>query len=182
SQLSTAFNTDLSLGDILELAPMAFDLSSARIRSYYIGSDMVTIWRTPIQNAYTMLPDHEKIHEMLLEAFAPPDDLEEANLLTRIEIINQSNHPDWGILAAERLTYAGFDTVVVTPARRTSTPTTLIDLNDERELDQVEFLAGLLFLRMDEILFESSTNSEYSYRLIIGDDFSPCFNPHDLDR
>src|SRR5512138_435981 len=46
-EFQSAVDTDLSLEDLLSLAPLAKDMSAPRIRSYYITRQEVTAWRTP---------------------------------------------------------------------------------------------------------------------------------------
>jgi len=64
--------TDLTLGDITPLIPLALQLTdNSKITNYYIGPSLVTPWTTP-GGAQVLLPNSYGIHNLLREAFYNP--------------------------------------------------------------------------------------------------------------
>ena len=70
NDFSSSIITDLTLPDLLQLAPLAVHLNNADIRSYYIGPDYVTSWMTP-GGASVLLPNGPAIQSMLQQALSP---------------------------------------------------------------------------------------------------------------
>ena len=64
-----AFATDLKLGDILALAPVALKLEPQRVRSLAIGRGQVEGWTTP-GGARVLLPIPERVQEMVTRLYA----------------------------------------------------------------------------------------------------------------
>jgi len=179
--------TDLSLDTILQLVPLATDLGSARIRSFYINTHYVSSWWTPA-GASVQLPKHSELQAMLKEAMAPPDPNEIANLGATIEIWNGTTHPDWDVLAAERLHYAGFITSLA-PADQcngvgcaNTTQTLLYDFTADQDPAQSSAILLALGLPASSLVNRPDPKGAQDYRLIIGADYNPCFNPANLSH
>jgi LCP family protein required for cell wall assembly len=167
--------TDVSLQTVLSLVSFGLELDEAEIRSYYIGDALTWGWTTP-GGASVLLPDREAIYAMLLEAVRPPTN-EQAETPTLVEIWNRSGNPGWDVLAAERLHYAGFETTIMTEGGDTLDQTTLFDFRgtglDELADALLETL-GLAGSRWDQ---ENDSGEEADFRLVVGSDYNPCFNP-----
>jgi LCP family protein required for cell wall assembly len=71
SLFASTFRTDMNLGDVLSLVPLALTLSTdaSRIRHFSIGSQYVKSWRVPSSGAAVLLPRREAIEELLQSAF-----------------------------------------------------------------------------------------------------------------
>jgi LCP family protein required for cell wall assembly len=63
-------STDLSLEDMLALAPLALKMGSATTHHYQISYDQVNPWRVPETGAQVMLPDRQAIRALLQEAIS----------------------------------------------------------------------------------------------------------------
>jgi anionic cell wall polymer biosynthesis LytR-Cps2A-Psr (LCP) family protein len=61
-------STDLSLEDLISLAPLVLKMGAAPTHHYQISYDHVTPWRVPETGAQVMLPDRRAIKALLLEA------------------------------------------------------------------------------------------------------------------
>jgi len=62
--------TDIKLGDILPLLPLASQINNnGDIRNYVVGYDYVYDWIT-MQGAQVLVPDYEAIQELMIEALA----------------------------------------------------------------------------------------------------------------
>jgi LCP family protein required for cell wall assembly len=74
STFSEYVESDLKLGDILPLIPLATKITSdpTHVRFFRIDNTMVQNWRTPLSGQAVLLPEQELIREMLDEAFNRP--------------------------------------------------------------------------------------------------------------
>ncbi|MGA9534244.1 MAG: LCP family protein [Anaerolineales bacterium] len=176
NELIQAVSTDMSLADILRLAPLAVQIDGADVRSRFIGRDEVTSWRTPT-GGQVLLPKPAEIASLLDEALdfdTVSEVVPEASF--PIEIINGSDHPDYGELAAERLTYAGYKTRVLRSGAEPTTRSRLLDYG----LASPDIRNGILSalgLPASVVETAQSTSGSAAFRLVVGQSFNPCFNP-----
>jgi hypothetical protein len=112
---------------------------------------------------------------MMLEAVMPPVEVIETAVL--VEIWNRSGNRDWDALAAERLHYAGYETVILSPGGETVEQTTLYDFRGGDLDDLAEALLEALGLGDSRWDPESDPEHEADFRLVLGEDYDPCFNP-----
>jgi anionic cell wall polymer biosynthesis LytR-Cps2A-Psr (LCP) family protein len=74
-QLYGEFNkwvgSDIGLGDLLPLIPLASSLASeeSNFGGYSINASMVNTWTMPISGAQVLLPDRDKIQEHLKQIY-----------------------------------------------------------------------------------------------------------------
>ena len=70
-EFSSLVETDLTVGDLLPLIPLATAVSgdSAAIRQYSVDGDMVTLWRVPSSGASVLLPVQDSVRLLLQTAF-----------------------------------------------------------------------------------------------------------------
>ena len=169
--------TDVSLGDLLQLSPLALHLKNADIRSYYIGRDDVSGWMTP-GGASVLLPNGPAIQSLVQQALAPSPKVEQTAAMT-VEVRNGTTNQGWDSLAAERLNYAGYNTRLAL-ADRTNYPASLLyDLSATP--DQTLSASVLSVLGLPPEAFVSApVQADVNYVLIVGGDYQPCFNPTDL--
>ncbi|KAA3648454.1 MAG: hypothetical protein DWQ07_05530 [Chloroflexi bacterium] len=174
-------DTDVGLDDILSLAPLTKDLSAAQIRSYYINNDIIEGWRTP-KGASVLLPNADQLYGLLEEALSPPDEDEEEHLETVVEVWNGTNNANWDVLAAERLSYGGYGSFISLPDNRDHTQTLLYDFTDGQDVTAANNLLFLLGLSGDHLVSEPAEGAASDYRIVLGDDYNPCFNPAQIPR
>ncbi len=178
NEFGSAVKTDLGLNDILALAPLAFHLSNADIRSYYVAGDLVTSWITP-GGAYVLLPNTEAIQGMLMEALQPSPVQEQRQTYT-IEVQNGSFYDDWDTLAAERLNYAGYETIRNTADHRQHAASLLYDLSADQNPQRTASILAVLGLTERALVAVPDFESDVDYVLIVGNDYQPCFKPAEL--
>jgi hypothetical protein len=157
---------------------LALHLTNADIRGYYIAGDLVTSWITP-GGAYVLLPSTDSIEAMLAQALAASP-RQQAQKALKIEIQNGSSYDGWDTLAAERLNYAGYETSLHVADNRQHAQTLLYDLTTAQEPGRAASLLAVLGLPETALVSAPSNKSEISYALIVGNDYSPCFDPHTL--
>jgi len=71
SALQTAFETDLTLGEIVDLAVIASRIPADQIVTASIDQTCTYFWTTPA-GASVLLPDQEAIEALVADLFAPP--------------------------------------------------------------------------------------------------------------
>ncbi len=176
--LTQAAATDLTLGDMLSLAPVAARIDPAHIQSRFIGRDQVISWRVPSSGAAVLIPKPDEIQRLLLDAFTTPtiDPLLPAPPDISVQVLNLSRHPDWDLLAAERLNYAGFQTTIADDDPHPGSLTQVIEL-DTTAGDSSQRLLATLGLDQAQLIPQPDSLSPFQFRLLIGDNYRPCFNP-----
>lgn len=174
-EMVEAVSTDLSLTDLIRLAPQAARIDPSRVRSRFIGRDQVTSWRTPTGGA-VLLPKPDEIRQLLLSAldFETPDPLVPDEQLV-VEVVDAATQEDWPQLASERLAYAGFEARVL-QSEQSPASSHLIDYGTAPSEQRAQILAALGLPPDDWSSGEAATTNA-DYRLIVGDDFDPCFDP-----
>lgn len=178
SDVSASLRTDVGIGDVLSLAPLAFQLNNADIRSYYVAGDLVTSWITP-GGAYVLLPNTEAIQVMLAEALSPSARQEERQVF-KVEVRNGSYNDGWETLAAERLNYAGYETSFGEADHRQYAATILYDLSDDQDYQRASSLLAVLGLPESALAATPDSASPVDYILVVGNDYQPCFSPSEL--
>jgi polyisoprenyl-teichoic acid--peptidoglycan teichoic acid transferase len=177
NDFSSAIITDLTLPDILKLAPLALHLNNADIRSYYIGHDMVTGWMTP-GGASVQLPNGPAIQSMLQQALSFAPRTTDVEPLT-VEVRNGTANPGWDSLAAERLNYVGYNTRLATADRQDYANSWLYDLAVTPDMSRASLLLNVLGLPPAAFV-TAPMQTDINYILIVGADYQPCFNPAGL--
>lgn len=178
SELSGSFTTDLGVLDIAKLSPMALHLNNADIRGYYISGNLVSDWMTP-GGASVLIPNTELIQEMLRNALAASPRQQEQQAI-QIEIQNGSSNDNWDTLAAQRLNYAGYDTILHAADNRQHAQTLLYDLTLTQDRTRTSNLLAILGLPDSALVSVPRENPATPYALIVGNDYKTCFDPHTL--
>jgi LCP family protein required for cell wall assembly len=174
--LSQAITTDMSLSDMLRLAPLATSISPSSVRSRFIGRDQVTSWRTP-SGAQILLPKPAEIQALLSQTLDLRQGLPaESPRLRSIQVINASGKSGWGDLAAERLTYAGFEASVDPSPAAAQTATTLIDFGVAPSGTRTD-VASAIGLSPGAVQINPQADSPFAFQLTVGENYRPCFNP-----
>jgi LCP family protein required for cell wall assembly len=170
--LGDTFQTDLSLEQALTLAYLGTQMEPQNIHGHFIDGTMVTGWTTS-QGARVLLPNHEKIRQVVAQFLAPPPlDLVWAEG-ARVEIQNGTDLADWTELVAARLRWQGVQVVSVGPADRFDYQASLIiDYTDKPYTSAL--LATLLYLPPERIQRQLDFSSPVDIRIILGRDFQPC--------
>ncbi|MEW6567080.1 MAG: LCP family protein [Chloroflexota bacterium] len=177
SELTSRVTTDIPLDELLDLALLAPWIDLGQVRSRFIGRDQVTGWRVPENGAQVLLPQPQAIRGLLDQTFSfDSADSETPQAFATVEVINASSHPDWAELAAARLNYAGFRAHIGRAQSGSGEPTYLVDygLADAAERDR---LARAIGLRSGAVRQQPDASSPFVFTLVVGDDYSPCFNP-----
>ena len=178
NDFSSTVITDMSLGDMLSLAPYAVNFTNANIRSYYIRPPYVTSWITP-GGASVLLPQEEALRTLLIEA-TTLSTFAAARESVIIEVQNGSYFDTMDALAASRLNYAGYETFTSSADNRNYGNTVLVDFTTNQDPNERQTILNVLGTYSANVLSIPDPNSKAQYRVILGADYEACFKPEDL--
>jgi hypothetical protein len=166
--------TDLALSDLISLASVGTKIKLSRVTSRFVGRDEVRGWRVPLSGASVLIPKPDKIQALLLDAFSESEQAEAYGAI--VEVLNASSNEAWTALASERLIVAGFEAITIRPEGDIESPTYLIDYGDAPEEVGLEILR-VMGLGSSRLTKSADSGSTADFRLVIGEDYSPCFDP-----
>lgn len=179
NDLSSSFTTDIGVLELVKLAPIALNLSNANIRSYYIAGEYVTDWVTD-QGAYILLPNTDLIHQLVLEAMSPSVRQQEQQKVT-VEVLNGSAIEGLDVLAAERLNYAGYQTIISPIDRHDYQNTLVYDLTKTQDRSAIGPLLAALNLDETYLVGNAQAAPKTPYAVVVGNDYDACFDPASLN-
>ncbi|MDP2777620.1 MAG: LytR C-terminal domain-containing protein, partial [Anaerolineales bacterium] len=180
NDLASTVVTDLGLADMLRMAPYAVNFTNANIRGYYIRPPYVSSWTTP-GGASVLLPSQAELEQMLIEATTLSTYAVIRQTIT-VEVQNGAPFDTLESLASSRLNYAGYQTKIGTADRRDYTSSVIVDFTPGQDATQRQTLISTLGLYSANVLSLPDTNSPVQYRIILGSDYEPCFQPQDLSH
>jgi hypothetical protein len=167
-----AFATDLSLGDVLALAPMALELEPQRVRSLSIGRSQVQSWITP-EGAQVLLPIPERVQEVVTRLYAPPLADDSADEAGRVQVRNGTAREELALIAADRLRWEGFTIVDTGPADRSDYQSTQIIVFSDKP-EALAVLTQLLMVKPANVIQQPDPGQPADLRVILGNDYDPC--------
>ena len=180
NNLRDSVETDLGLGDILQLALYAPKMTSADIRSYYIRPPYVSSWITD-GGAYVLLPNEDALQGLLTQAISPSTKTVEKQSVI-IDIMNGTAIDGYEALAATRLNYAGYETHIVPSDRQDYAYSVLIDKTAAQDRAQSDPILNVMGLLPGSLIPSADPNSKSHYLLILGYDYQPCFRPENMGQ
>lgn len=174
SALKDSFQTDLDLGEILSLAPMALDLEPQRIRSRYINQNHTVDW-TNAEGWRVLLPLYDKIQGVVASLYAPPSagDEEVAGEGARIQVQNGTYRPQLAMIAADQFRWYGLDVVDAGLADNPDYKQTQIVVFNEKP-KALGLLTKLLGVKEENIIPQPDPNQPADIQVILGEDYDPC--------
>jgi len=176
--LKDTVETDLGLGDMLQLSLYAPKMTNGDIRSYYIRPPYVDSWITD-GGAYVLSPNQELLGQMLTEALSPSTRTVERQTVT-IEVMNGTSIPGYEQLASNRLNYAGYETKIIQSDRTDYAYSVLIDKTQTQDRAASNNILNVMGMYSGSLIPSPDANSSGDYLLILGYDYQPCFRPEKL--
>jgi LCP family protein required for cell wall assembly len=167
------YQTDLGLGNILELGITAMQIDSTDVRFYNIGRDETEFYITG-QGGNVFLPVWETMAEVIDAAIARPSESRADRAEIRIEVWNGSyaSARDW--LAADTLTRYGY-TPVVAPADRLDYPQTqIVVFSSTTKGTGLSHIQQLFHVSDANVIYAEDPANPAKLRLILGADYDPC--------
>lgn len=100
----------------------------------------------------------------------------------KVEVQNGTQNDGWDALAATRLNYAGYATTVSAADRRDYTNSVLIDMTASQDPNARSAILSGLGLNSASVISLPDPNNPIQYRLVLGYDYQPCFQPENLSH
>jgi LCP family protein required for cell wall assembly len=180
NNLKESVETDLGLGDILQLSLYAPKMTNADIRSYYIRPPIVNSWITS-GGAYVLSPNQDLLQQMLTEALSPAAEIVQQQAIT-VEVMNGTSIAGYDTLASNRLNYAGYETRIVPSDRQDYAYSVLIDKSAVQDPNVSNSILNVMGMLPNSVIPVADPNSTAQYMLILGYDYQPCFKPESLGQ
>ena len=174
SALQGAYETDLSLVDVVSLAPLALDLQPQRIRSRYINSRYTDDWRNA-EGWRVLLPKYDEIQKLVTSLYAPPPATEDRIALegVRLQVRNGTHRAQLAKIAADQLRWHGFQILDTGLADNPDYQRTkIIVFRDKPEA--VALLTQVLRVAPENVIQQPDPGQEADIQVILGDDYDPC--------
>ncbi|HOT90564.1 MAG TPA: LCP family protein [Anaerolineae bacterium] len=172
-QTRDLYQTDLGLGNILELGIVAAQLDSTDVRFYNIGRNETQFYITG-QGGNVYLPLWEPVSAVIDAAIKRPAESRATRAEIRIEVWNGTTLPDRDWLAADTLTRYGY-TPVVTPAdRQDYAQTQIVVFSSTTKGTGLNQIQQLFHVRDENVSYVENPASDVKLRLILGQDYDPC--------
>lgn len=173
SAMKGAFATDLKLGDILALAPVALDLQPQRVRSLAIGRGQTEGWTTPA-GASVLLPIPERVAAMVAQLYAASTQSDaSAGQATRIRVQNGTGRAQLELMAADELRWQGFEIVDTGRADRADYQRTQIVVFHDKPV-ALAALAQAMAVKPANVVQQPDPGQDADFLLILGSDYDPC--------
>jgi len=180
NDLKNNVETDLGLGDILQLSLYAPKMTNADIRSYYIRPPYVNSWITD-GGAYVLSPNQELLSQLLTEALSPSTKVVQKQSII-IDVMNGTTIGGYETLASSRLNYAGYETNIIPSDRQDYAYSVLIDKSAAQDRTVSNSILNVMGMTAGGLIPAADPNSTTHYLLILGYDYQPCFSPEKLGQ
>jgi LCP family protein required for cell wall assembly len=167
--------TNLTLPDILGLAPLAASLDPARIGTYsLIRTYHTTPWTTP-EGENVQLPVYDTLRALLQDFYSPPPESQLTFEPPSVAVYNGTSKPNWDRVAAESLGWEGFDAVAMGSAPTADYASTVLTdhIGDSRGTLS-GLLADVLNLQPENLQIDPRADREYDFEVVIGSDYNSC--------
>jgi len=167
------YQTDLGLGNIVELGITATQIDSTDVSFYNIGREETQFYITA-QGGNVFLPVWEPMAAVIDAAIARPAASRAARADIYVEVWNGSYAPDRDWLAADTLARWGY-TPVVASADRTDYPQTqIVVFSSTTKGTGLSHIQQLFRVSDANVIYAEDPTSSVKLRLILGADYDPC--------
>jgi len=174
STFSDVVETNMDIGRILQLASMAPAVRNNGVQHLYLAGKMQA-WTVPDSGAAVQLPIWEgdnMMRDTFRRLFLPPALNRADRAPITVEIINASQYPAQGLLAADNLAWYGFAPIIA--EARDPQPNTEMTYFGDNFKGSYDWLFSWVMGKPQSNIQLSGEASEYNYRVVIGDDYNPC--------
>ncbi len=167
--------TNLTVEDIIGLAPLAASIDSASIENFaLVRTYHTTPWQTP-DGDYVQLPVYETLRPILEDFYTPPTESQINVEGASVAVYNGSSIENFDQVAAQRLAWEGINAFAMGPADQTDlTQSLLIDYNGSSKGSSLELIARTLNVLPENIQIDPQAEREYDFQVILGSDFTSC--------
>ncbi|MDZ4770279.1 MAG: LCP family protein [Chloroflexota bacterium] len=168
--------TNMTLEDVLGLAPLALSIDSSQIENYrLVRTYHTTPWQPP-DGSNVQLPVAETMRQLMQDFYTPPTENQLVFRRSAIEVYDGSGNADWDRVAAERLAWDGFGALAMgdAPGGEVSDETILIDYTGRSKGSSLNAIAALLNVLPENVRVEPSAERSADFAVIIGRNYNSC--------
>ncbi len=174
-QFSSAVETDMTLGDVLQFLSLATSLDEVNIRNYKISPPYTQGWTTPNDGASVQLPVPDEFYKYIQRVMTAGSANRASQNPFSVEIWNGTTWADADDLAAYRLRLEGLAVTIGAADRAGYPATTLIDYTTSAKASPIESLKKLLHISDPaNVIARPDPNSPVQFRVILGADYNSC--------
>jgi LCP family protein required for cell wall assembly len=182
SILKDSYETDLNLGDVLTLAPVALQVRPEDIHNAYIGADQTRDWITH-EGAMVLLPRPDRIRQAIADLYSPPSTLADlaAEEGARLQVRNGTYRHQLAKIGAEQIMWLGFEVIDTGLADNPNYQQTRIIVYNPKPIT-LQLLARELRVAPENIksyqegvgLLGPDPQQQPDIMIILGNDYNPC--------
>ena len=172
-QYNDLVETDMGLGNMLQLAPIAADIDNSKINSYILTPDLLTAWIVPTDGAQVSLPSPGAVEQLVTIAMQPPAENYLVANTVKVEVRNGAQTERLDEVAADRMIREGGMLVVPTgfADSKTYSETVIYDFTGSRKTNQLLKLQRLLHVADKQVIVQPDPNRAFDYVVILGADY-----------
>ncbi|NDJ54217.1 MAG: LCP family protein [Chloroflexi bacterium] len=179
-QYNDLVETDMGLGNMLQLAPIAADLDASEIRSFILTPEVLTPWLDPSQGANVYLPVPGAIEGRLTVAMQPPVQNYVTTNTATVEVRNGTNVDRLDEVASDRLAWDSLNTIATGPNDETLGETVIYDFTGRQKASQLLLMQRLLRVADANVIEQPDPNRAVDYLVVLGNNYQSCtYNPQD---
>jgi hypothetical protein len=131
--------------------------------------------------AAVLLPNEAELGQMLVEATTLSTSAVERQTIN-VDVQNGTSIDSLDALAASRLNYAGYQTMISNSDRRDYASSMIIDFTPGQDPNQRQNILSALNLYSANVISMPGASDQVQYRVVLGYDYDPCFQPQDLSH
>lgn len=178
AQGSQYIQTNLAFEDVVGLVPLALSLDPGQIETFNLRRLYdTTPWQTP-DGDYVQLPIYEHINELLVDLYTAPTRSQIGTEGSTIRVVNGTANANWDRVAAERLSWEGFNAIAAGTGSPQGADTVLIDYTgNARAGALLSNIARLMNIRPENIRIQPDPNRTVDFEVILGDTYNSCTRP-----
>jgi LCP family protein required for cell wall assembly len=172
-QVLEIVDTNIPLEEILNLVPLAASLDSTRIASYTFRPNIeVTSWTSP-EGSSVLVPVRDAVIALEERLLQPPTEHQLVREQPSVEVINASGIYGMDRVAAERLAWEGFMSIIGEQAPYQAY-SSLTDYTGQTKGSSLEMLQLTLNIGAEATMIEPTAERSVDFRVVIGENFRPC--------
>ena len=175
--------TDMDIGRILQLAAIAPAVRANGIQSLHFVNGDVYPWTIPDTPSTVYLPNWESAQFTVQRLFTPPTLNRGNRVPIFVELFNHTGDDEMALLAAYNLQWYGFIPVIAESDDVVVENSEITYFGENFKGSYNWLLSWVFDMRQSQINLNSEDESEYDYRVVLGEDFNPCrplrYNPRE---
>lgn len=166
--------TDLTIGDVLSLLPIALEIDGTKLHSFFLGPSQVSDWQTP-QGAWVLLPRKEAVRKVMEDFMTPPTVYTLSRESPLLWVFNGTPNEGLSLIAASRLAWEGFAPQEMGNAERDDYASTQIyDYTGGAKPQSLKLLLRALNANAKQVINKPDPNAEVDFKVILGANYSAC--------